>query len=103
MKPHLLKVAGLPGSLTEQLQEHFIVDDLGPNPDPATLQEVASGMRAMAANGESVVTKELIAQLPDLGLIAVLGVGYDGVDVAAARARGVQVTHTPNVLTDEVA
>jgi lactate dehydrogenase-like 2-hydroxyacid dehydrogenase len=30
-------------------------------------------------------------------------VGYDGVDVAAAKARGVMVTHTPNVLNDDVA
>jgi lactate dehydrogenase-like 2-hydroxyacid dehydrogenase len=103
MKPHLLKVAGLPESLTRQLHEHFIVEDVGPHPDPARLQALASGMRAMVANGESVVTKELIAQLPDLGLIAVCGVGYDGVDVAAARAQGAQVTHTPDVLTDDVA
>jgi len=33
----------------------------------------------------------------------VFGVGYDGVDVAAARERGIAVTHTPNVLNDEVA
>jgi hydroxypyruvate reductase len=103
MKPHLLKVARLPDTLTQQLPEHFIVDDLGPNPDPEQLRQVSAGMRAMVANGESVVKKELIAQLPDLGLIAVCGVGYDGVDVTAARARGVQVTHTPGVLTDEVA
>jgi lactate dehydrogenase-like 2-hydroxyacid dehydrogenase len=32
-----------------------------------------------------------------------MGVGYDGVDVAAAKARGVKVTHTPDVLNDEVA
>jgi hydroxypyruvate reductase len=67
------------------------------------LQAVAPGLRAMVANGESVVKKELMAQLPDLGLIAVFGVGYDGVDVTAARAQGAQVTHTPGVLTDEVA
>ena len=36
-------------------------------------------------------------------MISVFGVGYDGVDVAAARARGVPVTNTPDVLTDEVA
>jgi lactate dehydrogenase-like 2-hydroxyacid dehydrogenase len=103
MKPHLLKVAGLPETLTQQLPQYFIVDDLGPNPDPEKLRAVAPGLRAMVANGESVVKKELIAQLPDLGLIAVCGVGYDGVDVAAARARGAEVTHTPDVLTDEVA
>ena len=32
-----------------------------------------------------------------------MGVGYDGVDVAAAKARGVMVTHTPEVLNDDVA
>ena len=32
-----------------------------------------------------------------------MGVGYDGVDVAAAKARGVLVTHTPDVLNDDVA
>ena len=45
----------------------------------------------------------LIAQLPALEIISVMGVGYDGVDVAAAKARGVVVTHTPNVLNDDVA
>ena len=47
--------------------------------------------------------RELIAQLPELEIISVFGVGYDGVDVAAARERGIAVTHTPNVLNDEVA
>jgi lactate dehydrogenase-like 2-hydroxyacid dehydrogenase len=32
-----------------------------------------------------------------------MGVGYDGVDVAAAKARGILVTHTPDVLNDDVA
>jgi hydroxypyruvate reductase len=45
----------------------------------------------------------LIAQLPALEIISVMGVGYDGVDVAAAKARGVMVTHTPDVLNDDVA
>jgi hydroxypyruvate reductase len=103
MKPHLLKVARLPDWFTQELDQHFIVEDLGANPDPDKLRAVAPGIRAMVANGESVVKKELIAQLPDLKLIAVFGVGYDGVDVAAARAQGAQVTHTPDVLTDEVA
>src|SRR3954470_6582814 len=103
MKPHLLKIAGVPHTLTQQLHDHFVVDDLGPNPDPVKLQTLAPCLRAMVANGESVVKEDLIKQLPNLGLIAVCGVGYDGVDVSAARAQGAQVTHTPDVLTDEVA
>jgi lactate dehydrogenase-like 2-hydroxyacid dehydrogenase len=42
-------------------------------------------------------------QLPALKIVSVMGVGYDGIDVAAAKARGVVVTHTPGVLNDDVA
>ncbi|SPH17210.1 2-ketogluconate reductase [Defluviimonas aquaemixtae] len=41
--------------------------------------------------------------LPNLGMIANYGVGYDAIDVAAASARGVKVTNTPDVLNDDVA
>ena len=47
--------------------------------------------------------RELIARLPALEVISVFGVGYDGVDVAAAHERGVPVTNTPEVLNDDVA
>ena len=40
---------------------------------------------------------------PALGIIANYGVGYDSIDVVAAGERGVRVTNTPDVLTDEVA
>jgi glyoxylate reductase len=41
--------------------------------------------------------------LPDLRLVANYGVGYDGVDVGACRARGIAVTNTPGVLDAAVA
>lgn len=41
--------------------------------------------------------------LPELRLVANYGVGYDGVDVAACRERGVAVTNTPGVLDAAVA
>ncbi|MEO7335830.1 MAG: 2-hydroxyacid dehydrogenase, partial [Caldimonas sp.] len=49
------------------------------------------------------VGEALLAQLPALEIVSVMGVGYDGIDVAAAKARGVRVTHTPAVLNDDVA
>ena len=103
MKPRVIKIARLPESLTAQLTERYVLDDTGPNPDASRLASAAPGTRALVANGESVVSEGLIGALPDLELIAVFGVGYDGVNVAAARARGIHVTHTPNVLTDDVA
>ncbi len=57
----------------------------------------------IAASGESRVTGNLIDQLPNLKVISVFGVGYDGIDTAAAINRGVTVTHTPGVLSDDVA
>jgi glyoxylate reductase len=40
---------------------------------------------------------------PQLGLIANFGVGVDNIDLAAARARGIAVTNTPGVLTEDTA
>jgi lactate dehydrogenase-like 2-hydroxyacid dehydrogenase len=47
--------------------------------------------------------RTLIESLPGLEIIATSAVGYDGIDVKAAAERGVVVTNTPDVLTDEVA
>ena len=71
--------------------------------DPATLAALAPRIRGIFCGGESKVPAELIAQLPALEIISVMGVGYDGIDVAAAKAAGVVVTHTPDVLNDDVA
>ena len=71
--------------------------------DPATLAGIGPTIRGIFCGGESKVSAELIAQLPALEIISVMGVGYDGIDVAAAKAAGVVVTHTPNVLNDDVA
>jgi len=49
------------------------------------------------------VDDELLDAAPHLKIIANIGVGYDNIDAAAARKRGVMVTNTPNVLTDAVA
>ncbi|MCO4055602.1 MAG: 2-hydroxyacid dehydrogenase [Bosea sp.] len=45
----------------------------------------------------------LMDLLPSLEVVANFGVGYDAIDVAAAASRGITVTNTPDVLTDEVA
>ncbi len=67
--------------------------------DPAALAEV----RAAVGHGGAVVKAELLERLPNLEIVAINGVGYDGVEVEACRSRGVKVTHTPDVLTDDVA
>jgi glyoxylate reductase len=49
------------------------------------------------------VDAELLDASPELRVVANLAVGYDNVDIAAATARGVVVTNTPDVLTDATA
>jgi lactate dehydrogenase-like 2-hydroxyacid dehydrogenase len=70
---------------------------------PALGEEVQAGVRAIAYKGSALFSAAEMAALPGLGLIANYGVGYDAIDVAAARARGIGVTNTPDVLSDDVA
>jgi lactate dehydrogenase-like 2-hydroxyacid dehydrogenase len=86
-----------------QLQAAFQLHQRLHETDPAALAQVAPRVRGIAASGDSRVSAELIAALPALEIVSVMGVGYDGIDVAAAKARGVVVTHTPDVLNDDVA
>ena len=95
-KPDLLTVAKLPPFLMEPLQAAFTVHA---NAEGAPLERI----RAVCGGGESKVGAALIAQLPALEIVSIMGVGYDGVDVAACKARSVVVTHTPDVLNDDVA
>ena len=102
-QPEVLGVAKLSPLLVPQLQSAFRYHDRLHESDPAAFEAAAPRIRAIAASGESKVGDALMARLPALEIISVMGVGYDGIDVAAAKARGVVVTHTPDVLNDDVA
>ena len=102
-KADVLSVAKLSPFYQEPLAAHFTVHDRVHTSDPASFTTLAPRIRAIAADGNSRVGADLIAQLPALKIISVMGVGYDGIDVAAANARGIMVTHTPDVLNDDVA
>ena len=102
-KRQILAVAKLWPRYMQALEEVFVVHDRTHQLDAAQFATIAPRIRAIAGGGESKVGADLLAQLPALEMISIFGVGYDGVDVAAARARGVPVTNTPDVLTEEVA
>ncbi len=87
----------------EALQTLYTVHDRTHLGDAAAFAALAPKIVGVAATGESLVPAELLAQLPGVKVVSVFGVGYDGVDTQAAIARGVPVTHTPDVLTDDVA
>ena len=64
--------------------------------------ERARGAEAVLTN-KVIVGREEIAQLPDLRYIGVLATGYNIVDTAAARERGIPVTNVPEYGTRSVA
>jgi hydroxypyruvate reductase len=99
----LLSAARLSPLLEPQVRQAFTLHDRLHDTDPAAFAVVAAQVRGVVGGGESRVSGELIRSLPALELISIMGVGYDGVDVAAARERNVMVTHTPDVLNDDVA
>jgi lactate dehydrogenase-like 2-hydroxyacid dehydrogenase len=69
----------------------------------AFLTEIGPCVRGVTRGGHAHIDRALIERLPRLEIIASFGVGYDGIDLAAAAERGVVVTNTPDVLTEEVA
>ncbi len=102
-RPHILVVSKPPPFFLEPLQAAFVVHERLHETDPQEFSKVAAQIRGVAGGGESAVSAALMAQLPALEMVSIMGVGYDGVDVAAALKRSIVVTHTPNVLNDEVA
>ncbi len=62
----------------------------------------ARAARVLITVGSRAVEPE-IAALPRLGLVAAFGSGFEAIDVASLRARGVEVTHSPNANHDDVA
>lgn len=102
-KPEILVIAKMWPPYMEALQAEYVVHDRTHETDPAAFAAVAPRIKAIAGGGESQLTRELLSQLPALEMISVFGVGYDRYDVAAARERGIPLTNTPDVLTDDVA
>lgn len=102
-KPEILTVAKLWPPYLQELQQTYVVHDRTHELDPTAFVQIAPHIRAIAGGGESQVTRALISLLPALEMISVFGVGYDRYDVAAARERGIPITNTPDVLTDDVA
>jgi lactate dehydrogenase-like 2-hydroxyacid dehydrogenase len=89
----------------DQLRARFTVHELWKSEDRAAmLRELGGKVRGVAGGGSHVkIDGALFDALPKLEIISNFGVGYDNVDAREAGKRGLVVTNTPDVLTDEVA
>lgn len=103
-KPHILQIGSYPDQDQVPLDADFICHRYFEAKDKAAfLADVGPKVRAIATRGDLGATKAVIDACPNLEMIAVYGVGYDAVDLAACRARGILVTNTPDVLSGDCA
>ena len=104
LKPEVLQIAPMLPHVEAALGDAYVVHRYWEAPDrPKLLAEVGPRVRAVATDGHYGIAPEIMAALPGLELVASYGVGYDAIDTAACKARGVRVTNTPGVLNDAVA
>ncbi|WP_262269656.1 MULTISPECIES: 2-hydroxyacid dehydrogenase [Microvirga] len=104
MKPDIILVEPMMAPIEAALDADYHVHRLSRAEDPAALlAEIGPSVRAVVTGGGTGVSPALFDALPQLGLIAINGIGTDAVDLDKARRQGVRVTTTPGVLTDDVA
>jgi lactate dehydrogenase-like 2-hydroxyacid dehydrogenase len=104
MPPDILVTATLPPFLYDPLRAGYRCHDYIQAKDKAGLLAAEGArIRGLVQGGGTVTPPALLEQLPTLEIISVFGVGYDGVPVAYCKKRGLKVTNTPDVLTDDVA
>jgi glyoxylate reductase len=70
---------------------------------PEALRTRLQDKRGLVAMFNNAITRELVADAPLLKVVATVAVGYNNIDVTAARERGIVVTNTPDVLTEATA
>jgi lactate dehydrogenase-like 2-hydroxyacid dehydrogenase len=102
-KSEILLIGPLRPVLAEGFAD-FLIHNVADAVDRDAFFSLVADVRAMAVSAPvEPVNDALFARLPKLEIVASFGVGYDHIDASAAAARGIVVTHTPDVLTEEVA
>ena len=104
-KPDVLLIGSrkpvLMGGLEPAVTLHFWLEA---KDQDAFIKEVGGKIRAFAvAYTNQRVSPEFMQRFPKLEQISSFGVGYDHIDAVVAGRHGIIVTHTPDVLTEEVA
>jgi lactate dehydrogenase-like 2-hydroxyacid dehydrogenase len=100
-KPTVLLAPGL-GGLRRLFEGAYTVLEMPKDGIAAFAADAARPARALVTLGSRPVEPE-IAALPHLGLVCVIGSGFEAIDVKGLRARGVEVTHSPHANHEDVA
>lgn len=101
MKSHVLITNTMVKSCEPHLEELYTLHRLYEQSDPGMF--LAKNGDLFTAIAGADVSEKMMEQMPNLKMISSFGVGYDSIDVVAAKRRGIYVTNTPNVLNDAMA
>lgn len=103
-KPDILAFESIDDWDDQPLKELFTVHQFPASGDVQELApQVRDSIRGFAFKGHSALGAEIMDAFPKLEVIANYGVGYDSIDVEYASSKGINVSNTPDVLTDDVA
>ena len=90
--------------LEQELDRRFNVLKLWTAPEKSQfIKDHSATIRAIAGDGGHGADAEMIEALPRLEIVSSFSVGVDKIDLEKCREKGIRVTYTPDVLTDEVA
>jgi lactate dehydrogenase-like 2-hydroxyacid dehydrogenase len=101
--PHILSMGQMVPAVEAALEHGFVLHRGDADGVQAVVAEYGDRIRGIATRGREKTDAALFAALPRLEIISNFGVGYDSIDLATARSRGIVVTNTPDVLNEEVA
>ena len=104
MKPRLLQHSDIPPLLATALYTRYDVHHLWKESDPsAFLAQHGAGFTGYVTSARFGVSEATLAAMPNLKVISSFGVGTETLPLAAASARGIAVSYTPDVLNNCVA
>jgi len=102
--PTILQIGALTESFNNRLASLYQTHRLWEQPDPeAFLRDIGPQIDLIVTSGRYGCTAAQMAAAPNLKAIVSFGVGYDPIDIDAAKARNLVVSNTPDVLNDCVA
>ena len=102
--PTLLQLGSIRSDIQAQLHATYTVHLYDQLPAPQEwLATHGAQIEGVVTGGHNGIAATLMNALPNLKIVAINGVGYDRVDLDLAKAKGIRVTNTPDVLTDDVA
>lgn len=103
-KPSILVTRRIPSSVLSRLEEACDVDlhDRGDLPHDHLVTRVA-GKQGLLSVVTDAIDRSVLESGRDLKVVSTIAVGYNNIDIAAARERGIVITNTPDILTESTA